>query len=282
MNGMFRFATSFNQPLNNWNVSNVIDMYDMFYNATSFNQPLNSWDVSKVTNMWYMFSSGTSFNQDISNWNVSNVTNMDFMFSNATSFNQDISNWEVSNVTDMGFMFSEATSFNQDISNWDVSNVIDMDFMFIYATSFNQDLSNWNISNVEFMQNMFEGVTLSTEYYSNMLNAWSKLPLQNNVVFNGGNSKYYIDAQAARQSIIDNYGWTITDGGLVTSITENQINNIIEIYPNPSNGKVFVKSNSEIINIYITDISGKQLYNNNYKSELKTEIDLSKYPSGIY
>jgi len=37
------------------------------------------------------------------------------------------------------------------------------------------------------------GVTLSTKYYSNMLNVWSKLPLQNNVDFDGGNSKYSID-----------------------------------------------------------------------------------------
>ena len=30
---MFQDATSFNQPLNNWNVSNVTDMQLMFYNA---------------------------------------------------------------------------------------------------------------------------------------------------------------------------------------------------------------------------------------------------------
>ena len=33
---------SVNQPLNNWDVSNVIDMYNMFENATSFNQPLHA------------------------------------------------------------------------------------------------------------------------------------------------------------------------------------------------------------------------------------------------
>ena len=38
---MFRFAESFNQPLDNWNVSNVWCMNSMFRNARSFNQPLN-------------------------------------------------------------------------------------------------------------------------------------------------------------------------------------------------------------------------------------------------
>ena len=43
---MFKDARSFNQPLNNWNVSNVTDMGHMFQEATSFNQPINKWNVS--------------------------------------------------------------------------------------------------------------------------------------------------------------------------------------------------------------------------------------------
>ena len=35
---MFGDATAFNQPLNNWNTSNVISMESMFKVATSFNQ----------------------------------------------------------------------------------------------------------------------------------------------------------------------------------------------------------------------------------------------------
>ena len=45
MSSMFAFASSFNQPLNNWNVSNVIDMTWMFCEASSFNQPLNYWYI---------------------------------------------------------------------------------------------------------------------------------------------------------------------------------------------------------------------------------------------
>jgi surface protein len=42
MNSMFAFAGSFNQPLNNWNVSNVKTMVQMFDGASSFNQPLHA------------------------------------------------------------------------------------------------------------------------------------------------------------------------------------------------------------------------------------------------
>ena len=47
--------TGFNQPLNNWNVSNVTHMRGMFKGAFSFNQPLNNWNVSNVRNMDQMF-----------------------------------------------------------------------------------------------------------------------------------------------------------------------------------------------------------------------------------
>jgi hypothetical protein len=35
----------------------------MFSSATSFNQPLNNWDVMPWTTMRYMFKGATSFNQ---------------------------------------------------------------------------------------------------------------------------------------------------------------------------------------------------------------------------
>ncbi len=154
MSSMFIYATSFNQPLNNWSVSNVTDMNYMFADATSFNQPLNNWSVSNVTDMNSMFS-GTNFNQDLSNWDVSSVTYMDYMFFNATSFNQPLNNWSVSNVTNMNYMFG-GTNFNQDLSNWDVSSVTYMDYMFFNATSFNQDLSMWCVSNFPTMPSGFD------------------------------------------------------------------------------------------------------------------------------
>ena len=99
-------------------LSNVTNMSFMFWGATSFNQPIGNWNVSNVTNMVSMFYSASSFNQPIGNWNVSNVTNMINMFDNATSFNQPIGNWNASNVTNMAGMFRNATSFNEPIGNW--------------------------------------------------------------------------------------------------------------------------------------------------------------------
>ncbi|MDC0178077.1 BspA family leucine-rich repeat surface protein, partial [Polaribacter sp.] len=51
MNAMFAIAKSFNQPIGDWNVSNVEDMSQMFLSAESFNQPIGDWDVANVTSM---------------------------------------------------------------------------------------------------------------------------------------------------------------------------------------------------------------------------------------
>jgi len=90
-----------------------------------------------------------------------------------------------------------------------------MSYMFYHCTAFNQDVSGWDIRQVTNMTNMFNGVTLSTANYNALLIHWEAQGPQHGVNFHGGNSKYSIAAAAARASLINNYGWTIFDGGLL-------------------------------------------------------------------
>jgi len=49
---MFNIALSFNQPLDNWDVSSVTTMQGMFFgDLMTFNQNIGGWDVSNVTNL---------------------------------------------------------------------------------------------------------------------------------------------------------------------------------------------------------------------------------------
>jgi surface protein len=63
------------------------------FTRSSFNQPIGNWNTSNVQNMQYMFSGALSFNQTIGLWDTSEVENMDSMFNTAEKFDQDISYW---------------------------------------------------------------------------------------------------------------------------------------------------------------------------------------------
>ncbi|MBK2268377.1 BspA family leucine-rich repeat surface protein [Francisella philomiragia] len=153
--------SSFNQPIGDWDVSNVTNMKYMFSVSnfgdqnTAFNQPIGDWDTSNVTDMRYMFGSEkryyhSEFNQPLDNWDVSNVENMESMFK-GSDFNQPLNNWNVTNVIDMRAMF-KYSKFNQPLNKWNSYKNIEnckenkrlTDEMFAYNKDFNQDLSSWN------------------------------------------------------------------------------------------------------------------------------------------
>jgi surface protein len=194
-------------------LSSVEDMSDMF-NTTSFNQDINNWDVSKVTDMRAMFKNAAVFNQPLGTWDVSKVTSMFQMFMGANSFNQPIGDWDTSDVTWTAYMFSVASSFNQPIGNWNTDKVTDMTSMFHSANAFDQNIGSWNVEALDSADDMFTNVTLSSFNYDALLVGWEKQNLQSSVTFGGGNSNYAsTPAVGARTVIISNYGWTITDGG---------------------------------------------------------------------
>ena len=123
-------------------------------------------------------------------------------------------------------MFKENHNFNDDISSWDVSNVTNMNSTFFRAYAFDQDLSNWDIINVTNFSNFAKDITFSTSNYDAILIGWEST-LQgtypngsgytSTISINFGNSQYTSGgaAETARTSLINNFNWTITDGGSV-------------------------------------------------------------------
>jgi head-tail adaptor len=140
---------------------------------------------------------------------------IDKLFRFAFNFNADVSNWDMSNITTARTLFRTCRIFNSDVSNWNTSNFVQIDEMFRECTSFDQSLADWNISNVRTAPNFLLGVTLSAANYDATLISWAAQNVQNNVNISFGNSKYTSggEAEAARNTLINTYGWTITDGG---------------------------------------------------------------------
>ena len=182
---------------------------------------INTWNVTAIVDMSALFQNKTTFNSDISAWDVSNVESMSLMFDNATSFNQNIGTWNVSSVTDMYQMFINATSFNGSINNWDVSNVTDMREMFSYASAFQQPLNLWEVDSLTtatlFMGTTGGGGAITYTLLDTLMNGWvvGLAVMQSNVVISFGNSTFTSAGLAAKNILVNDKGWTITDGGQV-------------------------------------------------------------------
>src|SRR5690625_2827861 len=232
MSGMFSGAGSFNSDIGDWDVSNVTDMRNVFEDAVSFNGDIEDWDVSNVERMGRMFSGATSFNQSLQGWNVESVSEMYEMFSGAASFDQNLNAWDVSAVTDMGGMFRGALSFNGDIENWDVRDVIYMDEMFFKAFAFDQNLGNWSIGAVNNMEMMLDSSGLSLVNYDHTLAGWAgQTNAPENIVL-GASGLKYCESQSARQSLIDDQGWTINGDTKECSTFTPSSDNILYVNQN--------------------------------------------------
>ena len=101
---------------------------------------------------------------------------------------------------------------NSELNAWNVENVTTMNWMFSSAYLFDQNLGSWNITSIFSMVNMLSQSGMSSDNYDATLIGWSSQTLQEEVNL-GAEEVYYCNAEAERQSIIDNFGWTITDNG---------------------------------------------------------------------
>jgi len=213
MDRLFEFNRVFDQDISDWDVSSVTYMVRMFTGAREFNQNLNSWDVSQVTNFTGMFQATHKFNQDLNDWDLSSANWLQSMFAFTQSFNGDITGWDVSGVSRFNTMFREAVSFNRDISGWDVSGAYRMFGMFEGAKSFDQNLGSWNVERVREFGHETLGFLdrsgLSRENYDALLEGWSQLNLWDSQTI-GAEGVLYCDGAEARQSIIDDFGWSFT------------------------------------------------------------------------
>jgi len=204
------------------NLTNCTSLQAMFRSSSVSQINTSNWDVSNITSLYQTFTFCSNIQSlDVSNWDVSNVNAMESLFRGMTALTTlDVSSWDTSNVSNSlsaaRFIFQDSPNVNPDISNW-VLGSNNLEKMLEDSDSFDRSLANWDISSTPNLINFMQNASgMSTANYDATLISWaSQNPTPTNANFGG--SKYSYEAASARQTLIDTYGWTITDGGQVAS-----------------------------------------------------------------
>lgn len=216
--------------LENWNTKSLTNMSVMFYQCRNLAsiEGVENWNVSNVERMDFLFRETAIVNANLSKWNVSNVKNASQLFNICTSLEvANISGWKIPNLRDMSFMFNQCTNLVTviGVEDLDVSKVVTLDSFIERSPNFDQSLAKWDITEVSNLIDLMRlNNALSRENYDGTIISWeaqlqAKYPngegYTKNINTNFGASKYVVgsEAAAARQSLIDNFGWVINDGG---------------------------------------------------------------------
>jgi surface protein len=179
-------------------------------------------DTSSVTNISKTLNGTAVSTLDLRGMDVSSVTTLFGTFANCSNLSTiNVSGWNTSSVTFSNFTFNNCTSLTSlDLSDWDTSNVTDIQSFMNNCTSLTDviGLEGLDISGLDGtgdLNNFATGVTLPTSRYDATLIAWAAQTVQSGMAPSFGSSQYTPGgaAEAARTSLINDDGWTITDGG---------------------------------------------------------------------
>ena len=210
--------------INQWGTGRWQSMDFLFYDTD------NVWVSSEIPNTSEMLSTEgmfkltTNIHIDVSNWDMSSVTNMAEMFNHAKDFSLDTLLWNTSSVLDMDSMF-QSSNIDIETGLWDTSSVTNMNSLFS-SSDVDVNISDWKISSVTNMNNIFKNVVLSDNLYDDILVNFGSQNVNTSLNLDVGEARYCsLLASQARSNLIDNFNWTITDGGHCDFIFNNGFEN---------------------------------------------------------
>ena len=158
----------------NWDVSNVVDMKCTFYGCGQLTElDLSKWDTGKVENFRHIFADCFKLAHiDFTGWDTSSAWNFDGMFNDCTDLvDLDLSDFDTENATNFAQFFEGCESLKtvKGMENWNTSKVTSVGELFNYNGKSMQleylDLSGWDTSSMTDTGAMFNGCKNLTTVY---------------------------------------------------------------------------------------------------------------------
>lgn len=115
---------------------------------------------------------------------------------------------------DISGCFYQSNAITSGLANWDFSNVTSAQFLLLTVPNWNEDISSWDVSSCTSFNAAFSGTSMSQANYDALLIAWAAQSVQSNVAFTTS-AQYTAGGAAAtaRNTLVNTYNWTISDGG---------------------------------------------------------------------
>lgn len=209
---MWAYCSKFNSLINDWNFSNIENMYAFLINCSIYNKTLNGIDTSNVTNLSYAFYNMDLFKQTLSYLDISSCTNF------ASLMNTDM------NET------STTTNYDNTLISWAEQTVSPNENCDFGLSKYGQGKVDEGTTDgttsdklVDSSQNFLTTVTVGDVIHNTTDGTYARvtavdsdtqLSLDNDIMASG--EDYVVqhsDAAKARASLVLDDGWTITDGG---------------------------------------------------------------------
>ncbi len=111
---MFRGCTVLNGPANigSWNIQTVYFWDKMFEDASAFNQPVGNWNTQSGVMMNSMFFNATAFNQSLGNWTLGLDVELGAIFTNSGldchNYSETLKGWSANPATP-DYLYLDAT-----------------------------------------------------------------------------------------------------------------------------------------------------------------------------
>jgi hypothetical protein len=213
-NAFYGAQIDFSLDISSNATSNVSAMNAMFYGCTNFNQPV-LFDTTACNTFENMFNGCSAFNQPVS-FNTSSVNSLANMFYGCGIFDSSLNLTDTSSVSDFNNMFGGCSVFNQPVP-FDTSSATNFSNMFDGCSAFNQDISSWLIPLLTNASGMLNNTSFSTANYNSLLIDWANQSIiQTGVPFGASTTQYSgSEANTARNTLIIDYSWNITDAGAI-------------------------------------------------------------------
>ena len=207
--------------IKNWGTCQWTSLQNSFFECKNITNisAIDTPDFSIMNNLKFSFYNCSNLiSMDVSTWDVSNVIEAEVAFQSCVNLEtlNGIENWtfQVLNINGLKSTFRDCRKFNSNIGGWTYVGPI-LENVLNNCDMFNHSLANWDLTTVNFGSPIIlpNATGISQANYDETLISWASQSLPSNKTLNMGGSQYSYEAAAARQTLIDTYGWTITDGG---------------------------------------------------------------------